>query len=351
MDSRGSLLVFRFSAMGDVAMSASVLKEFSKQHPDLKIIIVSRALFKPFFEDIENLQFHNLEPDTKHKGLKGLYTLYQELKTYKPIAVADLHNNLRSNVLSFYFRFFKSLPTAKIDKGRSEKKALTRKENKVLKPLKSTPERYADVFRKLGFKFKLSHQLKRNRKTVPISQQHHFQSNNDLIIGISPFAKHKEKVYPLEKMELVIQELSKIGYKIFIFGGGPEEAAVAETWEEQYKEVHSLIGKLTLSEELQVISNLNLMVGMDSAGMHMASLMGVSVISVWGATHPFAGFMGYGQLEEDCVQIDLYCRPCSVFGNKPCYRGDHACMHGIDSGMIVERIIGKLNNDQRSFSY
>src|SRR5690606_2433079 len=206
MNSTGSLLVFRFSAMGDVAMSASVLKEFSEQHPDLKIIIVSRALFKPFFEDIENLQFHVLEPDTKHKGLKGLYTLYQELSKYNPIAVADLHNNLRSNILSFYFRFLKNLPTAQIDKGRSEKKALTRKKNKVLKPLKSTPERYADVFRKLGFKLELSHQLKRNRKPLSSSYHHHFH-NSELTIGISPFAKHKEKVYPLQKMELVIQEL------------------------------------------------------------------------------------------------------------------------------------------------
>src|SRR5690606_21589646 len=133
--------------------------------------------------------------------------------------------------------------------------------------------------------------------------------------------------------------------------GGPEEAAIAKNWAANYKNTFSLINKLTLSEELQTISNLDLMISMDSAGMHMASLMGIPVISIWGATHPFAGFLGYGQSEEDCVQIDLYCRPCSVFGNKICYRGDHACMHGIDSGMIVGRIIGKLNNDQRPFSY
>src|SRR5690606_17736864 len=201
MDSKGSLLVFRFSAMGDVAMSASVLKEFSEQHPNLKLIVVSRPLFKPFFEGIKNLHFHSLESDTRHKGVKGLYKLYQELNEYKPTGIADLHNNLRSNILSFYFRLFNSLPTAQIDKGRSEKEALTRKINKVFKPLKSTPERYADVFRKLGLKFELSHQLNRIRKSVPDSQLHHFQNTQDLIVGVSPFAKHKEKVYPLEKME------------------------------------------------------------------------------------------------------------------------------------------------------
>jgi len=345
MQVEGTILVFRFSAMGDVAMSASVLKEFCEQHPNLEIIVVSRILFKPFFQDLKNVRFHALEPKTKHRGIKGLFNLYQELSKYRPSAIADLHHNLRSNLLSLYFRLLKNVPNAQINKGRSEKKALTRKENKELKPLRTTPERYADVFRKLGFRFKLSHQLKLIKNDLPASHQHYFNRNNKPFIGISPFAKHKEKVYPLEKMELVIQELNKRGYNLFIFGGGKEEASIAESWERQFENAFSLINKLTLSEELQIISNLNLMVSMDSAGMHMASLMGVPVVSVWGATHPYAGFLGYGQSEKDCVQIDLYCRPCSVFGNKVCYRGDHACMVGIDSGMIVEHIARKLNND------
>lgn len=349
MKAKGSLLVFRFSAMGDVAMSASVVKEFTEQHPDLNLVVVSRKLFKPFFEGIENVQYHSLEPDTKHKGLKGLFALYQELKQYKPFAIANLHNNLRSNILSFYFKVLKNVPNVRIDKGRSDKKSLTRKENKVLKPLVSMPERYADVFRALGFKFQLTHQLKRDKKHLSPALQQYVESNTS-VIGISPFAKHKEKVYPLEKMELVVQELTKRNYKVLIFGGGAEEAAIAAHWENQYPNTQSLINKITLTEELQIISNLDVMVSMDSSGMHMASLMGTPVVSIWGATHPFAGFLGYGQSEDDCVQIDLYCRPCSVFGNKTCYRGDYACMHGIESGMIVERIIRKLNNDQRSFS-
>src|SRR5690606_6628684 len=117
--------------------------------------------FKPFFEDLKNVRFHSLESDGKHKGIRGLYSLYQELSRYNPFAIADLHNNLRSNILSLYFRLFKNIPTVQIDKGRKEKKALTRKENKLLSPLQSTPERYADVFRRLGFPFILSNQLKR----------------------------------------------------------------------------------------------------------------------------------------------------------------------------------------------
>ena len=69
-------------------------------------------------------------------------------------------------------------------------------------------------------------------------------------------------------------------------------------------------------------SELELMISMDSANMHLASLVGTRGFGL-GATHYFAGFLGYGQSENDIVEIiDLACRPCSVFfGNKPCFRG------------------------------
>jgi ADP-heptose:LPS heptosyltransferase len=146
-------------------------------------------------------------------------------------------------------------------------------------------------------------------------------------------------------MEQVIQALAKEGKQLFIFGGGGEEKIVAEEWEKRFPNVESVIGKLTLQEELDLISNLDLMVSMDSAGMHLASLMGVKVVSIWGATHPYAGFLGYGQHEENCIQIDLYCRPCSVYGNKPCYRGDLACMHNINSAIVIAQIKKALDHN------
>lgn len=349
MDSDRSLLVFRFSAMGDVAMSASVVREFCEQYPKIKVILVSRETFKPFFAGINQLTFHSLQSDGKHKGLGGLFSLYKELRRYKPFAVADLHNNLRSNILSLYFRMFHQLKSVRIEKGRTEKKELTRKENKILRQLKPTSERYADVFRQLGFPLTLPHTLTKN--TLFIKENvNAFLQHEEAVIGISPFAKHQEKVYPLDKMEEVIAELDGLNYRLLIFGGGSHEHQQGSLWEEKFQNVVNLIGKTNLEEELYLIGKLDLMISMDSSGMHMASLMGTPVVSIWGATHPFAGFLGYGQDENDCIQTDLYCRPCSVFGNKVCYRGDFACMNQIDSGMIVERVIEKINNGKAPFS-
>ena len=93
-----------------------------------------------------------------------------------------------------------------------------------------------------------------------------------------------------------------------------------------------------LQEELVLMSHLDVMVSMDSANMHLASLVHVPVVSVWGATHPYAGFMGWNQDDDMTVQVQLPCRPCSVFGNKACYRGDMACMNRITPEMIINKV-------------
>jgi ADP-heptose:LPS heptosyltransferase len=330
--------------MGDVAMSAAVVREFTLQNQNTKVIVVSRAIFAPFFADIENIIFHSFDPQNKHKGVKGLFKLFNELKAYKPTAVADLHNNLRSRILSSFFRI-SSIPIARLDKNRTKKKALTAKRNKVLIPLRPMTEAYADVFIKLGFTLLLSHQLRKNKKELPSKYSSFFINSQQKKIGISPFAQHATKVYPLAKMEQVIQVLANEGKQLFIFGGGKEEKALAEGWEKRFPNVESIIGKLTLQEELDLISCLDLMISMDSAGMHLASLMGVKVVSIWGATHPYAGFLGYGQQKQNCIQIDLYCRPCSIYGNKPCYRGDLACMHSINSAIVIAQVKEALDHD------
>jgi ADP-heptose:LPS heptosyltransferase len=80
------------------------------------------------------------------------------------------------------------------------------------------------------------------------------------------------------------------------------------------------------------------MLTMDSANMHLASLVDIPVVSIWGATHPYAGFYGYNQNPLNAVHVSLSCRPCSVFGNKVCWRGDHACMTSITPQMVIDKM-------------
>src|SRR5688572_15170945 len=227
-----------------------------------------------------------------------------------------------------------------IDKGRKEKRQLTDKINKKLFPLKTGFQRYADVFISLGFPVVLNKtQRTLPKQDLPEAAVAFFSSNKEHIC-IAPFAKHKEKMYPPDKLKRVLKHLAeKDSYQVFLLGGGTDEINILKEWEHEFPGVINLAGRFSFREELAIISNVDLMVSMDSANMHLASLFGVPVISVWGATHTFAGFYGWGQPDENAVQIDLYCRPCSVFGNKPCYRGDHACMEQLPEKKIIEKVI------------
>lgn len=345
MTGKNKILVIRFSAMGDVAMTAPLLKEFLREYPDTELLVVSRELFKPFFNDIPGVRFYSFEPKGKHKGFSGLIKLFIELKKEKIAAVADLHNNLRSNVISRLFSIF-GVKTAKLDKGRKEKAALTRKENKSLKRLKPTVMRYADVFKELGYSFILKNTLD---KPVPSPLDKEIFPFVPFLktkkwIGVSPFAQHQQKVYPLLKMETVLLALAGAGHQIFIFGGSEEEKVIASKWEEKHENIISVVKKVKLDQELKLIAHLDVMLSMDSSGMHLSSLKNIPVVSVWGATHPYAGFLGYGQSEDDAVQLALHCRPCSVYGNVPCYRGDFACMNNLPESIVINTVLNKLKN-------
>lgn len=327
---KNTILAIRFSAMGDVAMTIPVMKQLLDAHPELVIVFVTNKSWGALCEGIPRLVFFPADLKGAHKGLKGLYRLFRAIRKAHPgiSAVADLHHVLRSRIVRTFYKL-SGIRVSAIDKGRAGKKALTQKENKAFKPLKTTIDLYRDVFAGLGYTFDPA--LPGTLPQQPVAGKKQ--------IGIAPFATYLEKTYPLEKMQQVIgQILREEDVEILLFGGGKEEVAKLETLAAGDARLKVVAGKYSLNEELRIISGLSLMVSMDSANMHLASLYGVPVVSVWGATHPYAGFMGFGQKEEDAVQIDLYCRPCSVFGNKPCFRGDHACMQQLAPELIVEKV-------------
>ena len=404
------LLIIRFSAMGDVAMTVPVVKSLAQQYPDLRITVLSKPFARTLFDGLApNVSFMGADIKGEYHGIKGLNALYRRLTAKNFTAIADLHSILRSSYLRMRFNFDR-YRVAHIDKHRAMRRALTATNNKQLVQLPTPFEGYADVLAQLGYPVninftsifppeggdlkliapfingkskgeeekKLSEREKAIREETAcegaeakiLSEE---KEGNDLSeekkgkreeekvlsekeeeevkaeslkpqgekwIGIAPFAAHKGKIYPLEKMERVIELLleREPNCRIFLFGGGAEERELLTQWESRHDRCTcALLG--SLYNELVLMSHLDTMVSMDSANMHLASLTGTRVVSVWGATHPFAGFMGWNQSPADAVQTTLPCRPCSIFGNKPCLHGDYPCLNSITPEEIVERVL------------
>jgi ADP-heptose:LPS heptosyltransferase len=326
--------------MGDVAMTVPVLRALVAQHPEVKITVVSRVFYKPIFKNIPNVNFFSAHVHHRHKGLLGLFRLYKDLKSKGITEIADLHNVMRSKIIRMLFSI-SGKKTAFVDKGRAEKAALTRAENKIFKPLSTMFERYATVFEQLGFSLDLSNPVFPPKQKLDAEIIDLIGENYQKLIGIAPFAQYDSKVYPLDLMQQVIDKLASTKtHKILLFGGGKKEIELLDSISKDKENVLVVAGQLKFKQELQLISNLDVMLSMDSGNAHLAAILGVKVITLWGATHPFAGFSPFNQPLENALTADssLYPKlPTSVYGNKK-VAGYEDAMRTILPINVVEKI-------------
>ncbi|MBP4141200.1 glycosyltransferase family 9 protein [Flavobacterium sp. P4023] len=310
----------RLSAMGDVAMTVPVLRAFVKQYPSVQVTVISRPFFKPFFEGIPNVSFFAFDEKERHKGFLGLLRLFQDVRALHVDAFADLHNVLRSQIIRNLF-LVTGKKVAAVDKGRAGKKELTRADNKVFQQLPTMFERHAEVFKTLGYPIDLSLELEFPQKTVLSAEITDLIGENyQKLIGIAPFAQYDSKVYPLDLMKEVLAKLSENKeHTILLFGGGKKEIEILDSLATPFKNVINVAGKIKFQQELKLISNLDVMLSMDSGNAHIAAMLGVKVVTLWGATHPFAGFSPFNQPIENALVSDREkypMLPTSVYGNK-----------------------------------
>ena len=329
------ILVIRLSAMGDVAMCVPVLLALHKKYPNVEVITLSRKRFKSILQPLPNVAFVEAQVDDVHKGVLGLWKLAKTLKSHNIEAVADFHGVLRSSILR---KFLNKSATAVIDKGRSDKKKLV-KDPSFFKPLKHTTERYADVLRDLGFEITLEDDFLEKRS---VSTQIHQKigANTSKWIGFAPFAAHRTKALGLEKATEIAQEIVNLpDVKLLLFGGGKKETQLLNQIAQRTGAIN-LASQFNFEQELDIISNLDVMIAMDSGNGHLAAMYGVPVITLWGNTHPYAGFAPYAQLPENQITVDRVAYPkvpTSIFG-KTIIDGYETVTDTIETSRVVKEL-------------
>lgn len=335
-----SILISRFSALGDVAMTIPVVYSVCAANPGCDFYYLTRPLpASLMLEAPPNL--HVLPVDTAlYKGVGGMRRLANELcRRYRIEAFADLHNVLRTRLLGLFMRL-RGVRVVHLRKGRRGRNRLTRPRHKVMMPLVSMRARYREVFFRLGLAYQDTFRgfwADQEPDPALYAAANEPKKPGETWIAIAPFAKHRGKIYPPELMEQVVRQLAaRPGYRLFLLGAGRDEANTLGRWALGADNITNMAAlRLGLKAEMALMSRCQAVISMDSANMHLASLVGARVVSIWGATHPFCGFLGWHQRKKDVVSLDMVCRPCSVFGNKPCRRADFHCMYGISPARIL----------------
>ena len=346
-------LLSRFSAFGDVAMTVPVIYSACRCYPDVRFVLVTRPSMTSIFVNApDNLVLVGADVKAEYNGVAGLRRLASRLYAdYRPDIFIDLHNVLRTKILGAFLRL-KGVPGVQIFKPRAKRRALTRRNNKVMLPLISQRARYREAFFKAGLPLVEKFDgLFQGHATAPDECYAAITTPKPAgqkWIGIAPFAAHNGKVYPVELMEKVVARFQRDAdtgrdLRIFLFGGGSREQAILDGWANRYSAATNLVGKrYGFKVELALLNHLDVMLSMDSANMHMSAIAGTPTVSIWGATHPYCGFKGWRQNDSDMLQVPLPCRPCSVFGDKPCFRGDLQCLNGIRPDAVYEKMCEHL---------
>lgn len=335
-----NVLVIRLSVLGNVAMTIPVLYPVCKANPDTRFIMLTKKWPASMFHDRPaNLKVVDFDINENHRGFWGLLKLASQLhKLYDIDAVADLHNVSGTWIIDAYMRL-KGALIARLDREKPKRRALVN--HKSNEPVTPIHERYRNAFRQLGFEAPDNFTRLYDGRDWPITPVVLDKEPGQRWIAISPFSSHKQKAYPLDLMEKVIAELSKReNYWIFLMGGGKAEKIALRPIARKYKNVVSMAEvKHKFIDEYALLGRCDLMLTMESANMHLASLVDLQAMTIWGPTSPSCGYLGYNQMVEDDIQLDMDCRPCSITGDKPCRYGDYRCLKNISPDDIVKRVI------------
>ena len=338
--------------MGDVVLLVPVIRSFVATYPDVEVTVVTRPKFASFFTDIDRVIPFPADVDHTYNGIFGMRDLFKKLlKKASYDVVIDMHDHIRTIMLRNLFKVFAGRVIV-FDKGRKEKRAITREDNKSQVQLIHTVERYRLAFEKAGFPFAILPRpyfvIKDNisAETTEWLNQNGIQKK-ERWVGIAPFARHTSKIWPLNNYEnLISLMVEKSALRFFLFGGGDAEVEFLTDLQKKFPEhIVVVAGQLKLKQELALMEMLDLMLCVDSSNMHLAALMGTPLLSIWGGTHPDVGFGPYGNGEESIIQINLTelpCRPCSVYGREKCLRGDFACLAWITPDQVVSHVMNAL---------
>lgn len=336
MNTSPSLLAVRFSALGDVAMTVAAIYSLAAKYPDLHIDVATTPFCaRLFINPPANMEVHGFDLKKQYSGPAGTIRLLKDLSALRPTLVADLHNVARSWIIDFWFRL-KGVKVRMVDKMRSRRSDVLKK--RLKQP--NFVDRYCRVFAALGYPVDPTFTTVFPDGTpAPAVEVVH------PAVGIAPFARYYNKTYPLEMMREVVEKLTERGVNVYLFGGRGQEAEVLGGWTPFNSRCHSLAGKFSLEQELALMANMDLMVSMDSANQHMASLTATPVVSIWGSTTPECGFMGYGQNESNAIVARLDCQPCSIAGKPECPLGTLECMHSVSPSAVTKKIMSMLHTD------
>ncbi len=313
------ILLIRFSSIGDIVLTTPVIRVL-KQQLGAEVHFLTKKQFaslltpNPYLSKI--IEFDG-----------NLRQVRLELKAQQYDRIIDLHNNLRSRLITWgMWR-----RTNRFDKLNWRKWWLVRWKRNIL-PKVHIVDRYLAACKDLG--------IQADGKGLDF-----FISPRDQSVGGLPTtsflalvvgAAHATKRIPMNVLKEIVR-LSSV--TVVVLGGKEDEATGLELAEWMPEKVINYCGRLRLGQSAFVLKLAQKVITPDTGLMHIAAAFDQEIISIWGSTVPAFGMTPYQVSKSHIVEVEnLSCRPCSKIGFSDCPKGHFQCMMGLDLQRIGQLI-------------
>ncbi len=335
------LLILRFSALGDVSMAATVVRAALEQNPDLHITWVTRPSLAEKIPAHPRLAFWSTDFRGAQQTPWGVLAwIRQQMRAAaaagSPVeAVADLHRNLRTRVVCASLGW-RGLPVERLVKDRPQRRQLRLKGALHAEAITPVTTRMAEVFQRLGLALEWTEKTAQSVLPARVAPA----AGNAPKLYFAPTARHKTKQWPLNYAQELLEAWMARGGEAVLAGSVAERAELERWIKPEWSQRCILAAGMNNEEETAVRGTCHVAVTLDSANLHLAVQSGLPVVSVWGGTHPKAGFVGLGHPNVHVLQAPdaaFPCRPCSVFGKATCALGDVPCLHAVEVKTVLER--------------
>lgn len=335
---RKKFLIIRFSSIGDIVLTTTVIRCLKNQYPEAEIHYLTKQAFKniiapnPYVNKVFTLSF-------------SMELLMHELQTENYDYIIDLHNNLRSWRIKKHLRV-KSFSFSKLN---IEKWIFTNFKINLL-PKVHIVDRYLNTLEKIdvkndgeGLDYFLDIKDHVLTNDIPLS---HRAGYIGMVIG----AAHATKKLPVEKLRKLCE---LIKHPIILLGGKEDKASGDSIAFSDPTKIYNASGKFSINESADLVRKSKLIITHDTGLMHIAAAFKKPIISIWGNTVPEFGmypYFGEKHLKKNEMKAfeiietkNLSCRPCSKIGYKKCPKTHFKCMEHISEDQIVEKITEYLS--------
>lgn len=298
------VLLIRFSAIGDLLLTAPVIRELKKEGAHVTLLVKDRFRTAALLlEGVDEVLSWERYKDALIEGASEEYH-----------RIIDLQGTSQSKRFARKIK----LPTATFEKPylRRSLLLLTRSEKFALTPV---VERYAKAAGVM---------LAQDKVSFNLSQEATLKGKIVAVIGGSHAGKRLSAKQWLEILKWQSQEE-------LVLLGGPGDKELAHEIRQELPDCADAT-HTSIEEGMAIVGEAKLVISGDTGFMHAAALMHVPLISLWGATHPMLGFGPWPPQKNQREVITKGKSPLSKHGKVPKYASNS--MRELDTEEVITAI-------------